>query len=579
MTTLTFHERMEGFFSFAESDFNQAWLDGRRQGRRLAFELDIEAWDAERFLDDAAHTARARGRIECDELGGALEVVDGEFNLFLDATGPRDVRMRYRLMARDAEGRQMTLSGFKDISDAPGFDPWSDTTTLFVRLYPGHVTAADEAGAGPLAVGILRITLAGFLRMLGSLRARGGTPGQCAATLARFGTLFAGRLWGIYGGRAALAHLADFPDARDPSAPRWAGHPPGEWHEPEELPGYRRRIIGFDAGDGLPLTLHNIRRREGDGGVPVLLIHGTGVRANLFLNAPGRASVVSSLLDAGFDVWLENWRASIDLGARQYTLDDAALFDHPAAIREVLARTGTDRLRVLAHCQGSTSFVITALAGYAPQVERVVSSAVSLHPVVPRMSRAKLTFMVPVVAMGTPYLSAQWGARAPNPLAQGIAAWARLMRRECDDPVCALANYMYGAGPDVLWRHANLDPHTHHWTSREFGWAPTRFLRQMGASVRAGHLVPASGHPGLPDSYVADPARIDAPWTFVAGTRNRLFVAESQRRTHAWFDERQRGRHGLQVYDGYGHLDLLFGRDSAQKVHPHLVAALGDPAG
>lgn len=574
MTSLAFHERMEGFMSFAERDFNQAWLDGRRARRSLAFELDIEALSAERFLADRDHVAHARGRILCDELGGELRVEDGTFNLFADAPTPRDVRMRYRLFGRDADGREVTLSGFKDIADSPGFDVWSDTTTLFVRLFAGRVEEGDEDGRAPLATGILRITLVGFLRMLTSIRARGGTTAQRARVVEEFGRLFARRLWRIYGGPSALEQLADFPDAEDASAVRWAGHPEGEWHQTRELGPLWRRIVGFAAGDGVPLTLHNVRRDPGDGGVPVLLIHGTGVRANLFYNAPGRPSVVGSLVDAGFDVWLENWRASIDLGARPYSLDEAALYDHPAAIREVLAHTGAERLRVLAHCQGSTSFVITALAGLAPQVERVVSSAVSLHPVVPPLSRVKLTAMVPLVALGTPYLSAQWGARAPQPFAQAIGAWARLVRRECDDPVCALANYMYGTGPDVLWRHANLDPHTHHWTSREFGWAPVKFLKQIGASVRAGHLVPVDGLPALPASFVADPARIDAPWTFVAGSRNRLFTAESQVRTHAWFDERQPGRHALRVFDGYGHLDLLFGRDSAQVVHPHLVAAL-----
>ena len=108
----------------------------------------------------------------------------------------------------------------------------------------------------------------------------------------------------------------------------------------------------------------------------------------------------------------------------------------------------------MAHCQGSTSFVITALAGLAPEVETVVSSAVSLHPVVPRLSKLKLTAMVPLVNVFTSSLSAQWGARPTGLVPSAIARSARLRRRECDNPVCAVGNYIYGAGPDVLWRHA-----------------------------------------------------------------------------------------------------------------------------
>ena len=185
-----------------------------------------------------------------------------------------------------------------------------------------------------------------------------------------------------------------------------------------------------------------------------------------------------SLIDGGFDVWLANWRASIDLPPTPYTLDQAALYDHPAAIRTVLDDTGATRLRVLAHCQGSTSFVITALAGHAPEAERVVSTAVSLHPLVPRQARIKSTTVLPLLALGTPYVSTQWGAVPPSPLAHGVAWWAGKVRREFDDPVCSLGNYMYGTGRDVLWRHENLDADTHRWASREFGYAPIRFLRR-----------------------------------------------------------------------------------------------------
>ena len=46
--------------------------------------------------------------------------------------------------------------------------------------------------------------------------------------------------------------------------------------------------------------------------VQILLVHGAGVRANIF-QAPVRTTLVDLLVEHGFDVWLENWRASIDL--------------------------------------------------------------------------------------------------------------------------------------------------------------------------------------------------------------------------------------------------------------------------
>jgi hypothetical protein len=580
MTALRFHDRMDGFISTQEGDYNQARVDGARAGRRCAFDVEISIDDVDAFLDDPAHVARVQGHVDCPELGGRLAVDDGTFNLF-KADGERTARMHYRLFLRDGDGRELTLSGFKVLADDPGFDIWTDTTTLFTRFLAGRVDEAAEQAGGSQAVatGILRISFARFLELLGSIRTEGPSRGRREAAVARFGLLFGGELWRVYGGRPVIDGLPDFPDPDSHADRRWAGQVPGEWHQTDDLPGLWRRIVGYTAGDGMPLTLHNVRASADatpERG-PVLLLHGTGVRANLFFGAPGRASFVGALVDAGYDVWASNWRASIDLPPHPYTLDQAALFDHPAAIAHILADTGRERLKVVAHCQGSTSFVITALSGLAPQVETVVSSAVSLHPVVPRRSRMKLAAIVPTIRIGlpgTPYIDAQWGARPPTPASRVVARWARLWRRECHDPVCALANYMYGIGPDVLWRHANLDDATHHWTSREFGFAPIRFLSQIRRSVLKGHLVPAERLRALPTSYVSEPPRIDAPWTFVAGTKNRLFTCESQQRTHAWFDRFEPGRHRLDLVDGYGHLDVFFARDAPQVAFPRFLSGL-----
>ena len=112
---------------------------------------------------------------------------------------------------------------------------------------------------------------------------------------------------------------------------------------------------------------------------PVLLGHGTGVRANLFYTPPLRTTLVDALLDAGHDVWLETWRGSIDLDTCSFTLDQVAVHDHPALVRTVLEETGADTLKAVMHCQASTSFTMAALAGLVPQVTDVVTNAVTLH--------------------------------------------------------------------------------------------------------------------------------------------------------------------------------------------------------
>ena len=117
---------------------------------------------------------------------------------------------------------------------------------------------------------------------------------------------------------------------------------------------YEERVIPFTAGDGFALNLINVRDPARCALGPVLLVHGAGVRANLF-RAPVKTNIVDALIAAGYDVWLENWRASIDLPRNPWTLDQAAAFDHPAAVQTVCKETGHARIKAIIHCQGSTA--------------------------------------------------------------------------------------------------------------------------------------------------------------------------------------------------------------------------------
>lgn len=567
MSRVSFTETMDGWFSFDERDYTQAMLDGRRDRRAIGFELTIAVDDVDAFVDDPAATVPVTGALQAEELGGELPVERGDFNLFVQA-GDR-VEMRYRLRVRDRDGRPLTLIGFKQIRDDPGYDVWTDTTTLFFRLVAGHVDHEQESAEGVVGSGILTIGWFAFLRQMATMRGSG---------LPRFGRLFAGELFRVYAPRMRWGGQPEFPDARGAEAIMLRGRLAGEWHEVPGHPALRRRILPFRAGDGYPCTLHNVRGEHEPTRGPVLMIHGTGVRGDIFLGARPSSSLAGRLVAEGYDVWLENWRASIDLPPHPYSLDEGAAFDHPAAIARVLEETGAETLKAVVHCQGSTSFVVTALAGLAPQVTDVVSSAVSLHPMVPFGCRVKMRFVSPFAAAMAPGLSAQWGARAPTPFSAGLARWARLLRRECDDPVCAVANYMYGTGPDVLWVHDQLDEEIHTWCSREFGWVPFKFFKQIQRSTRAGHLVPTDDRPAiLPSDYVAEPARIDARWTFLAGSKNRAFLPSGQRRSFEWFERQQPGRHAHVELDGYGHLDPIYGEHAGRDVHPLIVAALDQP--
>lgn len=332
-------------------------------------------------------------------------------------------------------------------------------------------------------------------------------------------------------------------------------------------------VVPFAAGDGMPLRLTRVRSPRGADKGPVLLVHGAGVRGNIF-RAPVPTHFVCYLADAGYDVWLEDWRASIDLPPNPWTLDEAAVFDHPAAVQKVVEVTGADKVKAVIHCQGSTSFTMAALAGLVPQVDVIVSNAVSLHTVVPELSRFKLNCAVPVVAKLTPYLDPRWGLRAPTAVAKLIDLFVRATHHECNNPVCKWASFTYGSGFPTLWRHENLDDPTHEWVKQEFGAVPLTFFKQMARCVARGNLVAVDGRPNLPEDFAAKPPQTDARFAFFSGEKNVCFLPESQRRTFAQFEKWAPGRHALHVVPEYGHLDMFMGRHAARDVYPLLRAEL-----
>lgn len=335
----------------------------------------------------------------------------------------------------------------------------------------------------------------------------------------------------------------------------------------------RRTTVPFLAGDGTPLHLVRVQGQDEPTRGPVLLVHGAGVRSTIF-EPPVRTTLVDALVDQGYDVWLENWRASIDVEASEWTLDEAAVHDHPQAVRTVLEHTGASELKAIVHCQGSTSFVMAAVAGLLPEVTTIVSNAVSLHPVIPPVSEVKIRAATPVIGRLTPYLDPAWALEAPDATARAIVRLVRLTHRECDNLVCRMVSFTYGTGFPCLWSHDNLDDATHDWIANEFAAVPVSFFRQMARSVVRGHIVAAGSHDRLPTSVVAGPPRTDARFVLLAGEDNLCFRAESQVRTHRFLDTHAPGRHALHLLPGYGHLDVFLGRHAARDVFPLILKEL-----
>jgi hypothetical protein len=333
------------------------------------------------------------------------------------------------------------------------------------------------------------------------------------------------------------------------------------------------RVVSFRTRDGFEENVINVRGSSKPEKGPVLLVHGAGVRANIF-RAPSGGNIVDALVGAGYDVWLENWRASIDLEPNEWTLDQAAIYDHPTAVETVRRDTGAEEVKAIIHCQGSTSFMMSAVAGLVPAVTTVIANAVTLHPVIPRWSRLKISYALPFVERFTDYLNPQWGVHAPGVTPKILNGIVQATHHECSNPVCKQVSFTYGSGFPALWRHENLNDETHEWLRGEFAHVPMSFFDQMRRCVAAGRLLAAEANDELPRDFVAQPPRTNARFVFFAGRENRCFLPESQVESFHWFDHQQPGRHSLHELPGYSHLDVFMGKSAHRDVFPLMIEEL-----
>jgi cholesterol oxidase len=578
---VTFTERMAGWGApSVDGDAVAGERRGRADGTPLEFVLTVSIDDLEALLRDPATPGRLAGTVTAPVLSAQrLRVAAGTFRLMQeDPTHVDTWQMRYsmRLVAEDGQG--FGFEGVKYLHDRSGFDAWSDTTTLYVRI-TGDAGDEDRTKPGPerpggehrdreagvvVASGVMRLAAADFARQLGTMRVT-GVDGSCerARWLGRFSTRFLRSLAGVYGG--PLDRVGHFPAAppvpvpptgdgtrqlRLPAAePRWCdAH--GGWHEGSDL--------GADAW--LRLT-----RYEGGRRGPVLLAPGFGMSAMSFIGGTTDTNLSEHLVAKGYDVWLLDYRAGIDLPSSRtsFTLDDIATVDWPAAVAEVLRVTGAPSVQAVGHCVGSASLMM-ALAAGLPDVRSAVCMQFTLHPVTSLLNQTKAALGVGTLlgSLGLTRVAPFTGGSVLKKLLDlGLRAVPMPTGERCAKPLCRWINAIYGC----THTHDQLNDATHEQLDNMFGVGNLRALDHIATIMKAGKAVTTDGT----DAYVSHPERLRLPLLLVQGGRNYIFHPEGSLRTLRWLQEaNDASLYERVVLPGYAHLDALVGRDAAADVFP-----------
>jgi cholesterol oxidase len=541
---IQFTERMHGWFARgSEQDFAEAARRGQREASSFEFTLTIISKDLERMLEDTEHAAAIVGTVQAPALSAEPLVVSaGEFNLFVvdeERIGAR--QMRYRLPLASEEGAAYFVDGFKRIhDDRHGFDLWADTTTLFITVHEGATPEGSVVGRG-----VLRIAPQDFVHQLGTMHAtNAATRRERLAALARFGRFFAGTLFDTYGGIFARPNLLA-PDA-----------PP---RKKRQLTAPAPDVYPVAAGDGATVQL---TRYAGGTKGPVVLAHPLGASSAVFTIDTIDTNLVEFLCGHGYDVWLLDWRASIALPrlSTGMTLDDVARRDWPVALAAVREETAADFLDVVAHGSGALP-LLASLGDGLDGIRSIVSIASGVEVVVPRASRVRSGL----------HLDALAGVLAASQREDGIADrhWDRLLRlypvgheERCQSPTCHRATFLYG----LLYEHEQLNRATHDALHEFIGVIGRGYQHDLARIAQAGGVVDQRGF---------ESEAFALPITFLHGERDRVFLPDSAVRSH----ERLAAQFGPELYarrlfPGYGHLDLVLGRDAAVEVYPAILEPL-----
>jgi cholesterol oxidase len=522
---------------------------------KFEFTLTVIATDLQKMLTEASHSARIIGTVTAPAISPTpLTVMDGEFNLFVvDVNGVNTRKMLYRFPMWDEDGKVYYVDGFKIIHDHPDFDLWDDTTTLYITVHDGNSPDADILGKG-----ILKIHPQDLMRQMSTLRITNTQNlQQRIEYTAKFGKFFIGVLFDTYG------EIFARPSVFNPgAAPR----------QKRTLRVGTPEVYFFQTAGESAVQLKLTRYQGGTKG-PVMLVHGLGVSSSMFSIDTIDTNLVEYLYANEYDIWLLDYRSSIELAASKttYTGDDVALKDYPAAVNKIREITNTETIQVIVHCFGATTFFMAMLAGLKG-VRSAVCSQMATHLKVPLMTTLKSEF----------YLSSALeilGLKSLNTYVDSNANWLNKLYDKAlklypvkagngdNSPVSHRISFIYGQ----LYELEQLNSATYNAMHEMFGIVSMRSLEHIALMIRRGHLVNILGE----EDYIPHLERLAIPISFIHGEKNNCLLPKSTEISHRLLAQKN-GEHlyTRHVIPNYGHLDCILGKNASYDVYPLILEHL-----
>jgi cholesterol oxidase len=410
--------------------------------------------------------------------------------------------------------------------------------------------------------------------------------GSLAAYFAR--SLFATNFWEFagleYPDQAAVRPL---PPALEPDN---AGPVIPEFH-------YLDVPVREKSAETLQLLLTHYRRENSK---PILLLHGLAQSSQIFWTS-GIKNLATYFYENGHDVWLLDYRLSAlvlpTLADHDWTMDEIALFDIPAAINEVCKRSGHENIRVFGHCVGACTLAMAVLkdGSLSDKIEAAVTNAIHPWVIFSRGNRFRAKF-------GSFYR--EWVSDLvldPNPVKSETDAVQNMLDRiayglarineqpedahrtfrgsELSNSVCDRMSFLYAR----MWNHKNLASETHEEFLQMMGPSPVRTYQHLYYYADLRRLTDKDGE----NTYLIR-SQIKKNWKFpilfIHGADSRVFNPHSAVRSAMRLQEILTPGHSdlkpairFKVFPDFGHMDVVFGKNAHEKCFDEYLTFFNDP--
>jgi pimeloyl-ACP methyl ester carboxylesterase len=357
------------------------------------------------------------------------------------------------------------------------------------------------------------------------------------------------------------------------------------------LPGRPQDIEGglavedheFDTADGVTLRL---KRYANPGGSPVLLCHGFGGCGTSFDLPSEGHNLAVFLARQGFDVWISSWRGcgnepyASGCGDWTHTIDDLAIYDAPALVDGVAAATGK-RVFWIGHSMGG-HILYMYLQGVRFEDGHVVSDPQLVAERHEKLSGGITAGSPPGFRYekGEPY-SMVFGSRAGKAVLNAMNQ--EMLKKEVTAPhVSGLG----GVGnalekhPRIVMAFSRTPFVIFTYCRRNTDKDTTTMLAMLGqGDASAGMYVqlfsaildeqflehPGRCSPGTQYDYTSNMGLVSLPIFFLTGTGDFANAATIKA---LGYDRVASVTKEYVCLEGYGHTDLIMGRNVEREVFP-----------